>query len=683
MKYLPYQCMHCLREGKPTAMITDQENSALAHMGMRHPYLHRSSYKITDFFPRTVVIPLLDTLIKTRSDSRQSYYAGLKMSTGSKIKTASQLLKEQLLMEKQLEEEQSSQLCDEEPISVEDIGVKKLVPILPKTVDSSIVHGTPVDPSVSCLTLQVNVPISKTVSQPTAPSTYRPAPLIPISNLLPNPVVSTVTASRPTSKVATSVVASNAVLSQNAVVPQPQADGIVLPKLTLANGQVVILTMPLGTTNSISGGQSILAATSSTSISTKHNPGRPIAPKPAVTDKLQKQDILGDKPTAEGRETRMKTHLETRNRLHQSRELLHRAIKRPQQCLRYKHSQQRPFSEFERRPVSNKRSNIKPFEGDFTKLRVVTEGNGRMVLKEIPQRKTIVTPHPPPKLQNDSPHFRIEGGRVINLEALTAQRKFLKQKELQKRILARKQRNRGERQSLLEGNTDRMVCEESNEKQEPAIKKPAVACLMPEKAAVTIDLSDDEAGSNNVNQEEDDPIISGVPLFEENPKFSEEVKLAPLLKKPELKTTEEVGGIVAAIPEHEMKVLQQKEADDVYTEVKDNTEDEDFREYVEQELIRQQQKEITKRMRIQQSKRIQMLRNNQELRLMNNATTAAGNTPKPNEPEEIVLGDRTFWRCSQCSNIFSSQKSLKLHSTQVHSKIRILKINSKVIQNDN
>ena len=535
MNYYPYQCLHCLREGKPTSMLTDQEHAALAHMGMRHSYVHKNSYRVQDMFPRTVVIPYLDALIKAKLDQRQSTYAGFKMTSQAVNTTASQLLKQQQLRQKQLEE-QTSQLSHAKPIQVEEQQnnqhpVKKVVPILPKTI--------------MC-----------------------PTPFIPTSNLS--------SAALPIMAATESMTSSS---SKRVILPKTPPVPILSNRLVLPNGQVLLLDLSQGVSVAKPVGQSLLANQTAVNFSTGFAAPKEVSPMEVIHEiREHANDVDNNDRVTRNASAKVSHSIPMKQPLQQIRleSRLERRTKR------------RPL--FVSQPSSvKKRPKIKPFDGDFTKIRVVTEGNGRMVLKEIPVKEER-----PPK-EETSTHFRIEAGRVVNHEGLMAQRKALKQKEMQRR----RERLKTERQ---ETNQEQL----EQKSREIEVKK----------------------------EKEASPIFA-----------------SSVLKKTSIK------GVIAAIPDHERKVMQDHH--DQY-----ETSDED----VDKELARQKEQEYIQRLRIQQKKRIQMLRNNQERRL---------NQQQPSldckVPETIVIDERTFFKCPQCGNSFSSHKSLKLHSTQVHSDKRLLK----------
>ena len=264
-------------------------------------------------------------------------------------------------------------------------------------------------------------------------------------------------------------------------------------------------------------------------------------------------------------------------------------------------------------------------------------------------------------------HFRIEGGRVVNLQAMLNQTKIRKQ---QQRLAAA------------------TITSASITKKNPEVKE-----SLPKVSL-----------SKEIPEKKSPPPVSPKPKTQcqqqeaqkQSPLLNNQVQKSIIYKQPKPVVGQEKGSVKAALPAHERKLhemhftahkkLLNTSLSKLLMNAKrkgdQNGEEESLTLEEEKQLLMQQHEDQMKRLMLQHQKRIVMLKNQQEQRELRRKQEEERLkqmqiNPKTNTRSLIRQSNQSTkpsllpqpslnLKCLSCNDVFSSTKSLRLHATQVH-----------------
>ena len=268
-------------------------------------------------------------------------------------------------------------------------------------------------------------------------------------------------------------------------------------------------------------------------------------------------------------------------------------------------------------------------------------------------------------------HFRIEGGRVVNLQAMLDQTKIRKQ---QQRLAAATiasasitKKNPEVKESLPKVSLSKEIPEKKS--PPPVSPKPKTQC-----------------------QQQEAPKQAP----KQSPLLNNQVQKSVIYQQLKPVVGQEKGSVKAALPAHERKLhemhftahkkLLNTSLSKLLMNAKrkgdQNGEEESLTLEEEKQLLMQQHEDQMKRLMLQHQKRIVMLKNQQEQRELRRKQEEERlqqmqTNPKINTRSLIRQSNQSTkpslfpqpslnLKCLSCNDVFSSTKSLRLHATQVH-----------------
>jgi len=264
------------------------------------------------------------------------------------------------------------------------------------------------------------------------------------------------------------------------------------------------------------------------------------------------------------------------------------------------------------RPIEKstvKKPRINVFEGDMSKMRVVVNSKGRLVLQQIVKKKKE-----PTSLMN---HFRVEGGRVVNLQTMISPPKVYVEKV---------QDNPISHSKVVEKLQQQLQIKKSNPMIQRPVQKPMPRTLQ------------------SFNQDIHSYSKRPIDVMKKATTAQNNIQ-TPFASETQAQYSN--GDVVAAIPVHEKVHLTQPTVDS-------------------QDQERQDLEKVRK-IKIDHQRRLTMLKNQQEQRLLQR--TDGEELLNQSDVQQVLV-----WKCFDCNDIFSNKKSLRLHAIQAHSRTSDVKL---------